>query len=112
MAKKIIESARNKQKELNVSSDNYVFSTTPEPIPEHAIAHLYTKYCKMNGYIHKSSHKARKTYISTLIDANLNINSVRKIVGHSDERTTLGNYCFDRHSEAEKRKTIENALLV
>lgn len=112
MAKKIIGSARNKQKELNVSSDNYIFSTTPEPIPEHAIAHLYTKYCKMNGCIHKSSHKARKTYISALIDANLNINSVRKIVGHSDERTTLGNYCFDRHSEAEKRKTIENALLV
>lgn len=111
-AKKIIEAARSRQKELNVSSNDYIFSSTPTPIPEHAIAHLYTKYCKQTGCIHKSSHKARKTYISALIDANLNINSIRKIVGHSDERTTLGNYCFDRHSESEKRQTIEKALLI
>lgn len=111
-AKKIIEAVKDKQTELHVSTNGYIFSTTPEPLPEHAIAHLYTKYCKQTGCIHKSSHKARKTYISALIDANLNINSIRKIVGHSDERTTLGNYCFDRRSESEKRQKIEEALLM
>ncbi|MDO5423173.1 MAG: hypothetical protein Q4F41_05550 [Eubacteriales bacterium] len=100
----IIETARFKQKELNVSSNDYIFSTTPEPLPEHAIAYLYTKYC--------GSHKARKTFISALIDANLNLNTIRKIVGHADERTTLANYCFDRHSEDEKRLTIERALMI
>ena len=108
----IIQQVRAKQKELGVSAEDYIFSTTCAPIPEHAVAHLYTKYCKKIGRIHKSSHKARKTYISSLIDARININTVRNLVGHSDERTTLKNYCFDRHTESERREAIEKALRI
>ena len=32
----------------------------------------------------------------------MNINTVRQLVGHVDERTTLNNYCYDRKSEEEK----------
>ncbi len=28
------------------------------------------------------------------------------MVGHADERTTLGNYCFDRNTEVEKANLI------
>ena len=59
----------------------------------------------------KSSHKVRKTYISALLDAHVNINTVRELVGHADERTTLKNYCFDRNTEEEKRKKVEQALI-
>ena len=31
------------------------------------------------------------------------------MVGHADERTTLGNYCFDRNTEVEKANLIEKA---
>ena len=108
----IIQQVKEKQQDLNVSDENYIFSTTNTPLPEHAVAHLYTKYCKQIGCIHKSSHKARKTYISSLIDAQININTIRSLVGHSDERTTLKNYCFDRHTETEKREAIEKALRI
>ena len=44
----------------------------------------------------KSFHKVRKTYISALIDSGLNINEICKAVGYTDERTTYGNYCYNR----------------
>ena len=68
------------------------------------------RYYEEIGIIKKSSHKARKTYISALLDGKVNLNTVREMVGHSDERTTLGNYCFDRNTEIEKANLIEKAL--
>ena len=58
----------------------------------------------------KSSHKARKTCISTMIDGGVNINTIREMVGHADERTTYNNYCFDRATDAEKHAKIEQAF--
>lgn len=68
------------------------------------------KCCEQIRTPHKSTHSARKTYVSTLIDANVNINTVRKAVGHADERTTYRNYVFDRSTPAEKMKKFEAAL--
>ena len=34
------------------------------------------------------------------------------MAGHSDERTTYGNYCFNRLTEEETEEKIENALKV
>ena len=39
----------------------------------------------------------------------MNLNTVHEMVGHADERTTLGNYCFDRNTEVEKANLIEKA---
>lgn len=58
----------------------------------------------------KSSHKARKTYISSLIDAGVNINEIRKQVGHEDERTTYRNYCFNRMPQSETENILEKVL--
>lgn len=111
-AKEIIACAKARQKELGVDSEGYIFSITGKPILARVIDDLYKKYCKKAGIIPKSSHKARKTYISSLLDAHVNINTIREMVGHSDERTTLGNYCFDRKDEDEKKLLIEKALSI
>lgn len=102
-AKDYIEMARRFQQENGIDS-RYIFSDDGEPLSKSSINYLYGKYCKEAGITHKSSHKARKTYISALIDGQVNINTIRKMVGHTDERTTFGNYCFDRSTEAEKEK--------
>ena len=34
------------------------------------------------------------------------------MAGHSDERTTYGNYCFNRLTEEQTEEKIENALKV
>ena len=45
-----------------------------------------------------------------MIDGGVNINTIREMVGHADERTTYNNYCYDRSTEAEKLAKIEQAL--
>ena len=45
------------------------------------------------------------------LDVRININDVRKQVGHQDERTTLHNYCFNRNDDAQKEADMEYALV-
>lgn len=108
-AKKLIQTARERQKELKIDSE-YIFSVNGLPLTERSISTLYTKYCKHMGIMQKSSHTARRTFISALIDGQVSINTVRATAGHASERTTLNNYTFDRSTEAEKQQKFENAL--
>lgn len=80
------------------------------PLSPRSVTSLYNKYCDKLDIIHKTSHKTRKTFISALIDGKVNLNTIRELVGHADERTTLKNYCFDRNTEEGRQKQIENAL--
>ena len=109
-AREIIDAVRARQIEEGVSSDGYLFSMNDGPCPYDAVRKCFAKFCKDLGIINKSSHKARKTYISTLIDAGVNINTIREMVGHADERTTYNSYCFDRTDKSERQKIIEAAL--
>lgn len=109
-AKYLIQTAREYQKALHVQSD-YIFSVDNQPLTERCIASLYTKYTKhTDSGIHKSSHTARRTFISSLLDAQMSINSVRQYAGHADERTTLQNYVFDRTDQAARLQKFEDAV--
>lgn len=96
--------------EKHVSSEGYIFSMTDSHCPYSATLKCFYKYCRRNGITPKSSHKARKTYISTLLAEGVNINTVRQMVGHADERTTYNSYCFDRCDKSEREELIEAAL--
>ena len=109
-AQNIIEAARKRQQELGVSTEGYIFTITDNPVPYYAVSDLFRKYCKKLDIPPRSVHATRRTFISTLIDANININTIREIVGHSSEMTTLKNYCFDRSRESERLEKIENAF--
>ena len=37
-------------------------------------------------------------------------NTVRELAGHTDEQTTLHNYCFERSERSERVARIEKAL--
>ena len=71
---------------------------------------MFYRLCCDAGILKRSPNKSRKTYISTLIDNGLNINFVREQVGHKDERTTYGNYCFNRSTREETKETLKKAL--
>ncbi|MBR2748731.1 MAG: tyrosine-type recombinase/integrase [Firmicutes bacterium] len=68
------------------------------------------KVLRQTGNPDEKFHKSRKTFISTLLDANMNANTVREMVGHADERTTLQSYHFDRSTEDERVMKMEEAL--
>ena len=96
----------HKQNENCFDENGYIFSMTECPASYDAVRSLFYQYCKQLETYPKGPHCARKTFISRLIDAGVNINTIRKIVGHNDERTTLNNYCYDRHSESDIYNTI------
>ena len=96
--------AKERQEEAGASTEGFVFSMNDDPILYTSVTKAFTAYCKQIGIEVKSSHKARKTFVSTLLDADININSVRQFVGHKDEKTTLNNYCYDRSSDEERYK--------
>lgn len=109
-AKHLIATANKHQKELGVDSEGYIFSIDGNPLPQSPIEKAYRKYCRNLGTIQKSPNKTRKTYISALLDGNVNSNTVRGEVGHASEITTFGSYNFDRDTDAEKKRKIEKAL--
>ena len=75
------------------------------------IRQMFFKYCDRAKITKRSSHKARKTYASALIDSHeVSTDAVRGYLGHADERTTLQNYHYARTTIDEERKQIENAL--
>ena len=109
-AVELIETARRFQIENGLPSDGYIFSMDDNPVDHEALKKAFGRYCKQAGIPNKSSHKARKTYISTLIDGQVNINTICQQVGHRDPRTTYRSYCYDRSTSEEIYGAICDAL--
>ena len=109
-AKMLIETARKRQLEEGVNSNGYIFSMTDEPVPYSGLRKVFISYCEEAGFLPKSSHKARKTVVSTLIDDGVNINTIREMMGQKDERTTYNSYCFDRSDKATRLKQVNRSL--
>ena len=109
-ARKIIGIAKAKQREYGTPDDGYIFSSTDRPLPYQPVQYQFYRYSKKMQTVRKSSHKARKTYISALIDEGMNLNSIREFVGPTDERTTLRNYCYDRSNDDERLAMVEKAV--
>ena len=107
---RIIDEARKRQEAAGVSTDGYIFSMNDEFLSYRSLTCAFKRYCDKAGINYRSSHKARKTVISSLIDEGMNINTIREMVGHTDERTTMNSYCYDRCSEDERRAILERAL--
>lgn len=108
-AREIVNACRSFKLE-NGSVSPWLFSEHSNPLPSRIVEEYYRRYCNEIGTVPKTPHCSRKTYISCLIDNGVNINTVRKYVGHADERTTLRNYVFDRSTPAEKMRQLEEAL--
>lgn len=91
-------------------TEGYMFLNKSGRIHEGSLDRKLRTLCRRIGIEEKSLHKIRKTYISTLIDQGINLNTIREIVGHEDERVTLNNYCFDRRSTEQIEEQLEKAL--
>lgn len=107
---KIVKLAKKRQWERGVSSDGYIFSVNGKPCSCSSIATRFRNYCKWMGVEQKSSHKARKTFVSAALDAGINLNTVREAVGHQDERTTLKSYLYDRSGTDQIKEQFTNVI--
>ncbi len=108
-ARELIAMARKTQEELSVET-KFIFSVSESHLEPMAVSRCILRYCKKIGTVSKNTHAARRTYISALLDGGVNLNTVRGLVGHSDESQTLRSYLFDMSGEKEKISKIERAI--
>lgn len=108
-ARYILELIKKRNTELEISDEDFIFINAQfsTRLTSSSINKYLYGMCDELNVSRKSSHKIRKTYISSLFDAGLNINKIREIAGHEDERTSLNNYCFDRNIESDTELTLE-----
>lgn len=110
-ARRILEQVKEYNARSGYGDSEYIFLNQGERVTARYLNTILRRCC-MNAHIsEKGMHKIRKTYISTLIDTeNININFIREQVGHTDERTTYGNYCYNRKSAIQTAQAMEEAL--
>lgn len=109
-ASEYIKQAKQYNMENGYYDNDFIFVNKNGRVHFKAIDCRVKKYCRKAGIPEKSIHKIRKTYISTLIDANLNIDQIRRMVGHEAEETTYHNYCFNRLSDNQTIDLVTKAL--
>ncbi len=104
----IIEETRRYHKANGQSDAIYVFGAAEHLLPR-TVTDRYSAYCKKLGILHRSSHKARKTYVSKLLDGGLNPKTVSQSSGH-DIATMMKHYEFDRSTTQELEAKFSSAL--
>ena len=109
-AKDILLKIRKSNEEYGNKCDDYIFCVDNQRLKENSVIKRLYDMCDDAGIPRKSTHKIRKTVISTMIDGGVNINTIRKMVGHKKESTTYGSYCYDRRPKEEKEELFENVL--
>lgn len=109
-AREVVNQVLTVRRSEGCTKDFYLFTNKGERIKDTAVRWRLEKYCKKAGIRYRSPHKVRKTWISKLIDDDFNINTIREMAGHEDERTTYNNYCFDRKTDKQRREQMEKAL--
>lgn len=108
-AQKILDLIRDRNDKYDLHDEDYIFvSSIGNRITSQRINNYLYDMCKTLGIEKKSSHKIRKTFISSLFDTGMNINKIREIAGHEDGRTALNNYCFDRRADVVTEKMLDD----
>ena len=69
--------------------DSFMFLVNGRFVYPRVFEERLQKLCDNVNIKYRSIHKIRKTVCSTLVGSGVNINTVREIMGHSDEKTTV-----------------------
>ena len=108
-ARDILTLIRKRSLEYGYYDNGYIFVNAQNSarLTTSSINKYLYSLCDEANTLRRSSHKIRKTYISSLFDSGLNINKIREIAGHEDEKTSLNNYCFERKVDSDTELILE-----
>ena len=110
-AAEVIEEIKRKRKELGLSVDDYVFAINKPVNTYTQIQKLLREYCSQLKMMTRSPHDIRRTYISNLIDRNVDLNTIMKYAGHKQASTTMNSYAYAVREANEMVEIIRGALL-
>lgn len=88
----------------------FIFTKNQKRIKEKAFSVKIVKICEYVNIPPRSLHKARKTYATKLINANVDERLVINQMGHTNISTTKHFYYFNNKDEEEARLQIQKAL--
>lgn len=110
-AREIIQTIYDFNKAHDLPTNGYIFVNKNGNAHRSSMDYRLRKCCRIAGIAERSTHKIRKSYVSTLIDCGeINIKQIMRTVGHRSAKTTYGNYCFNRRGEAQTQESFEKAL--
>ena len=90
----------------------YLFMSNGKRTISTRFNYWFYKACDAINIPRRSTHKIRKTYASTLIDANVENSIIKYQMGHSDIKTTFDHYDRDRTTQEYKTEQITKAITV
>lgn len=92
--KKIIDMIEKSCAYYEYYDNGYIFCPRSKRMASNSIDHLLIRYCEEVNIPKKSAHKIRKTYISQAINNGIDLDTVCRIAGHVDLKTTFQSYLF------------------
>lgn len=95
--------------ELNPNGE-YLFESKGKRIRGNTFNKRVSMMCEKLGIPHRTIHKVRKTYGTTLIDNNVNEAFIKEQMGHSNISTTKKLYYFSNKRQKNKEAQIEKAI--
>lgn len=88
----------------------FLFMNNGKRIRENTFNKRLSSICDTLKLNHRSTHKIRKTYGTTLLDNKVDDSTVAEQMGHSDIATTRKLYYFSNKSKETKIKQINEAI--
>lgn len=109
-AKQIINMVKASSDKYGYYDRGYVFCPHSKRMQANSVGKKITSYCDAIGIPKKSAHKIRKTYISQIIKEGIDLDTVCRVVGHVDFKTTFESYLFSLDRKDETHQKFENVL--
>lgn len=99
----------DKIKSQNQQSD-YLFAINGKRCIGQSFTRKLERTCEALGIKPRSMHKCRKTYITTLINANVPESLIIDQVGHTDIKTSKQFYLYNNKTKNEALRTLSDAI--
>ena len=110
-AKQIIDMIKDASESFGFYDDGFIFCPNSRRVSEVSIDKRLYNYCNAISVDKKSAHKIRKTFISRLIHSGkIDIDTICRVVGHVDMKTTFTSYCFSLDHQNEIQSKFSEVL--
>jgi len=93
-AKQIIRLIKDASDDNGFYDDGYIFCPNSKRMKSNAIDIKLYDFCEKIGIPKKSAHKIRKTFISQMISNGIDLDTVCRVSGHTDIKTTFDSYTY------------------
>ena len=107
-ARQIINLIKSSSDKYGFYDEGYIFCPNSKRVKSSTIDIKIYDYCEKLGIPKKSAHKIRKTFISQMIIAGMDIDTVCRVSGHTDITTTFNSYTYSLTKKEDRLEEFQN----